>query len=234
MKKFFFCLILLFITASLHAATEQAAYKVARTVIPPEHQKQVLSFYGKGTASEIKTWFVKFFDPAAKSNARIVVVEGGKVERSNTAEGQDDNEEKLTFDPSSCRAGVDKALKTAAKYTKESLIPVDSTRVYLNRPSAGKAPVWTVELWHQNRQQGYIYANTKDGGFAGYRPPTSDNRGTEKSEKSAEKKSNGAPEEKDSDTENEFGQKVKSTMLEIGGDLEEFFTGERTVDKDED
>lgn len=227
MKKIFHILILSLISVSLHAASEQAAYKVARTVIPPERQKQVLSFYGKGTVSEIKTWFVKFFDPGAKSNARIVVVESGKVERSNTAEGQDDNDVKMTFDPAACKAGVDKALKTAATYTKESLIPVDSTRVYLNRPAAGKAPVWTVELWHQNRPQGYIYANTKDGAFAGYRPPASDNHTA-----GTEKKSSGVPEEKD--TENEFGQQVKSTMLEIGGDLEEFFTGERTVDKDED
>lgn len=220
MNKISHFLILLFFTLSLHASTsEQAAYKIAKTVVPAEHQKQVLSFFGKGTPTEIKTWFIKFFDPGAKSNARVVVVENDKVERFNTAEGQEDNKETLSFDPTALNAGVDKALKTASTYAKESLIPVDMTHVYLNRPSIGKPPVWTVELWHKNRQQGYIYANTKDGTFAGYRPPEagSRNASAEKSERSESGKN--------------FGDEVKDTFLGIGGDLEEFFTGERTVDK---
>ena len=226
MKTISHILILLFLALNLHASTsEQAAYKIAKTVVPPEQQKQVLSFYGKGTPTEILTWYIKFFDPSAKSNARVVVVENGKVERFNTAEGQADNKEIVSFDPTGLNAGVDKALKTASKYAKDSLIPVDSTRVFLNRPSVGKPPVWTVELWHENRQQGYIYANTKDGAFAGYRPPGAGNqsgsaerRHTEKSEREESGKS--------------FGDEVKDTFLGIGGDLEEFFTGERTVDQD--
>jgi len=230
MKKIFPFVTLLLLTAVVHAAApgEQAAYKVAKAVVPAEHQKKVLSFYGKGTATQVKTWFIKFFDPSAKSNARIVVVENGKVERFNAAEGQEEISEALSFDPGSCRAGVDKALGTAARYAKESLIPVDATRVYLNRPAAGKAPVWTVELWHQDRQQGYIYANTKDGGFAGYRPPQS-NAG-----KSSTAPSKGAEGSQAAAGEQSFGEKMEETFLEIGGDLEEFFTGERTLDKDED
>lgn len=228
MKKLSLFAILALAALHLHAApsSDQSAYKAARSVVPAEQQNKVLSFYGKGNASQVKTWFIKFFDPGAKSNARIVVVENGKVERFNAAEGQEEISEGLSFDPASCRAGVDKALKTATSYAKESLIPIDSTRVYLNRPSEGKPPVWTVEVWHQNRQQGYIYANSKDGSFAGYRPPVTANKTA-----GAEKRGTEVPGEVKH--EQSITKRVEDTFLEIGGDLEEFFTGERTVDKEE-
>src|SRR6185295_16096651 len=96
MKKHLLTIMLVGLCAAAGASTsEQGAYKAAKAVIPPEHQKQVFSMYGKGTASNVDTWYVKFFDPGAKSNARVVIVENGKVERFNTAEGQETNDQKM-------------------------------------------------------------------------------------------------------------------------------------------
>src|SRR3989338_3079220 len=173
MKQILFFAIFLSLGWRVEALSEdKAAYEVAKSVIPEAQQKKVISFFGRGTPTEIKMWFIKFQDSQNPSNVRVVVVENGKVERQNTVEGQP-TETKLLFDPASCKAGVKTALKTAAAYARESVIPFDSTRVYLNRFGSDKPPVWTVELIDEGRSQGFIYANAKEGGFSGYRSPSS-------------------------------------------------------------
>jgi hypothetical protein len=194
---------------------DKAAYEIAKGAVQAPQQKKVLSFFGRGSSKEIKTWFIKFPDGEKLSSAQVVVVENGKIERQNVGDAPS-SELRLGFDPASCKVPVETALQTASEYARQSVIPYDSTRVYLNRFGAGKPAVWTVEMIYEGRSQGFIYADAKDGRFAGYRPPPSGDQNVKGSPTSSGKA---------------FMKEVEDTFVDVGADLEEFFTGERTIDK---
>jgi hypothetical protein len=231
MKKIFWIICAFALASASFASDEKEAYQAAKGVVPENQKTHVLSFFGKGTLQDISVWYVKFYDTSAKSDARVVVVENGKVVRFNAAEDQDNDDVRLTFDPSQYRVSSQAALKAASKYAQESVLPSDAVRIYLNRPAIGRAPVWTVELLYEGRSQGYIYANDKTGAFAGYRPPTSGKKSSERASSTSKSKSK-SESGSSSSSEKSFGEEVEDTFLGIGGDLEEFFTGERTVDDD--
>jgi hypothetical protein len=73
-----------------------------------------------------------------------------------------------------------------------------------------------VGLVHDGKKLGYVMVNALDDTVADYTPPTTDK--------------NGSASSSDDDSKG-FFNKVQKTFLGIGGDLQEFFTGERTVDK---
>ena len=191
---------------------EKDAYDVAKQQVVEQYRTHVLSIYGKGTPTTIDTWYVKFYDPESAEKARVAVVQNGKVVRFHPAEGATPNDDSRSFDPSQNKVGVKTALDSAAKYAKDNLIQYDATRVYLHRTEMGKAPVWYVELLQGTKSLGRVYTGP-DGAFASYKTPEA------AASETAEHRATGV------------GQDVKNTFLGIGGDLEEFFTGERTVDR---
>ena len=86
----------------------------------------------------------------------------------------------------------------------------------LKQTSANKPFRWRVELLNSGKSKGYVYVNALDDTVAYYAGPSS---GKSSSSGSSDNSAEG------------FAHDVKHTFLGIGGDLEEFFTGERTVDK---
>jgi hypothetical protein len=193
---------------------EQDAYNVAKESVLEKDRTHVLSVYGKGTPTEINTWYIKFFDSDSKTKASVAVVEKGKVIRTHPSEDNGKNDDQLSFDPMQNTVGVTTALETAKKYAKDNLINYDQTRVFLHRTEVGKAPVWNVQLLEGATSKGRVYMNGKDGAFASYVAPGS----------AGGSSATGS-------TGQSIGEEVKDTFLDIGGDLENFFTGERTVDK---
>src|SRR5262245_5760838 len=131
---------------SVFSANEQDAYQKAREVIVPKYQKRVLSIYGRGDPDKVDTWYVKFFDPDSKTKARVVVIEGGAVERNHPSEDASIHNDQLAFDPALTKVHADAALKAAEKYANDNAITYDATRVFLRGPAVGKSPTWTVEL----------------------------------------------------------------------------------------
>jgi hypothetical protein len=77
---------------------------------------------------------------------------------------------------------------------------------------------WRVQLMDGPTNRGFVFVNTADGTFAMYAPPGSVPAGS----------GTGGGVIGDA---NRAANDVKDTFLGIGGDLQEFFTGERTVDQ---
>ena len=219
--KSFLCLIVTALAAVLilgmaraqNSSTVSDAFQTARQAVSPAVQTQVVSVYGIGTPSAIQKWYIIFYDPTVASHGRAVLVENNQITKTYAANGGTTYSAALTFDPSRITS-EGPALSAAAAYATKHEITYDSVRVLLKQTSANKPFRWRVELLDVGQSKGYVYVNALDDTVAAYSSPSSD-----------------AKSSSDDKTAAGFANDVKHTFLGIGGDLEEFFTGERTVDK---
>jgi len=199
-------------TPAPNPGTVNSAFEVARTAVKPELQTKVVSVYGTGTTAAIDKWYIIFYDPAVASHGRAVLVQNGKIVKSYVANGGVTYSKDLTFDPSRISSEVP-ALDAAKGYAAKHKITYDAVHALLKETALNKPFRWRVELLRSGRSRGYVYVNALDDSVASYQSPTT-----------PKKKSSGS-------SSDGFGNDVKNTFLGIGGDLQEFFTGERTVDK---
>ncbi|HEV3272581.1 MAG TPA: hypothetical protein VGZ93_10415 [Candidatus Methylacidiphilales bacterium] len=196
-----------------NSGTVNDAFQTARQAVKPELQTKVVSLYGIGSPGAIGQWYVIFYDPTVPSHGRAVLVENHQITKSYPANGGMTYSEELTFDPSRItREGP--VLSATENYAAKHAIAYDSVRVLLRQTSVNKPFRWRVELFDGGTSRGYVYVNALDDTVAYYAGPSSG------------KKSSSSD-----DSVEGFANDVKNTFLGIGGDLEEFFTGQRTVDK---
>jgi hypothetical protein len=205
-------------TTTTAASTASDAVRVAKDGVDPSLRDHVVSVYGVGTPAAIHTWWVIFYDPSVASHGRAVKVDNGAITKTYEAKSGVVYDDQLTFSPSQV-TGEGPALAAAQNYAAQHAIAYDSVRVLLRNTTTNQAFRWRVELMNGAKNKGFVFANTTDGSFAMYSPP-----GSEPTHTSA---STGGVA---GDVEHAANQ-VKSTFLGIGGDLQEFFTGERTVDQ---
>jgi hypothetical protein len=193
--------------------TVGGAFQIARAVVAPELQTQVVSVYGIGSPAVIEKWYIIFYDPAVPSHGRAVLVEDGQVTKTYPANGGVIYSADLTFDPSRISSEVP-ALGAVQTYAARHHLPYDSVRTLLKQTSVNKPFRWRIELLDGGISRGYVYVNALDDSVASYEPGPS----------------SGKPPPPDNSVGG-FGNDVKKTFLGIGGDLQQFFTGQRTVDR---
>ena len=198
-----------------NSGTVNDAFQTARQAVKPEAQTKVVSVYGLGTPGVIRKWYIIFFDPTVATHGRAVLVENNQITKTYAANGGTTYSAALTFDPSRITS-EGPALNAAQGYAAKHDIAYDSVHALLKQTSANKPFRWRVELLDAGKSKGYVYVNALDDTVADYSGPSS-----------GKKSSSGSSD----DSGEGFAHDVKSTFLGIGGDLEEFFTGERTVDK---
>jgi hypothetical protein len=195
-----------------NSGTVNDAFQAGRQAVKPEVQTKVVSVYGIGTPSAIEKWYIIFYDPSVPSHGRAVLVENNKITKTYPANGGTTYSAALAFDPSRITSEVP-VLSAAQAYAAKHSIAYDSVHALLKQTSADKPFRWRVELLDSGKNKGYVYVSALDATVAYYAGPSS-----------------GKKSSSDSSSEG-FANDVKNTFLGIGGDLEEFFTGERTVDK---
>jgi hypothetical protein len=195
------------------------AFQTARQAVAPQIQTKVVSVYGIGTPSMIQKWYIIFYDPSVSSHGRAVLVQNNQITKSYNANGGTTYAASLTFDPSRITS-EGPALNAAQGYAAKHDITYDAVRVLLKETGVNKPFRWRVELFDVGKSRGFVYVNALDDTVAAYSSPSS-------------RKTSGSSTTSDtsSQTAAGFGDDVKHTFLGIGGDLQEFFTGERTVDK---
>jgi hypothetical protein len=199
------------------SGTVNDAFQTARQAVKPEVQDKVVSVYGIGTPAMIEKWYIIFYDPTVATHGRAVLVENNQITKTYPANGGTTYSSKLTFDPSRITS-EGPALSAAQGYAAKHSIAYDSVHALLKQTGANKPFRWRVELLDVGKSKGYVYVNAIDDTVASYTPASSESSRSSSSS--------------DSDkTAAGLANDVKHTFLGIGGDLEEFFTGERTVDK---
>jgi hypothetical protein len=117
------------------------------------------------------------------------------------------------FDPDLVKVSYGQALAGVKAKAREKAMTFDSVHAYLYRRTAGEGPAWEFELLQGGASRG-VFQLAADGTFAGYQ----------------EARTASGPVAKKGGAAG-FFQDVERTFLGIGGDLEEFFTGDRTVDR---
>lgn len=202
-------------TGAADDGTVNNAFQVARQAVNPDVQTKVVSVYGIGTPSAIQKWYIIFYDPTVASHGRAVLVENNQITRTYPANGGTTYSATLTFDPSRI-TNEGPALNAAQAYASKHDITYDSVRVLLKQVSVNKPFRWRVELLDADKSKGYVYVSALDDTVVAYSGPSS---------------GRGSSSDSSDHTAAGFANDVKKTFLGIGGDLEEFFTGERTVDK---
>jgi len=190
------------------------AFQTAKQSVSPEIQTKVVSLYGIGTPEAIHKWYIIFYDPSVPSHGRAVLVENNQIVKTYPANGGTVYTANLTFDPSRVMS-EGPALSAAQGYAAKHHLAYDSVNVLLKQTSVDKPFRWKVDLVQGGQKLGSVYVNALDDKVAYYE----DSTGKADSGKSSH--SGGKS----------FAHDVKKTFLGVGGDLEEFFTGERTVDR---
>jgi hypothetical protein len=193
------------------------AVKIASDGVDPSVRDRVVSVYGVGTPAGIRTWWVIFYDPSSTSHGRAVRVENGQIVRSYEAKGGVVYADTLTFAPGQV-TGEGPALAAAQNYAAVHALAYDHVRVLLRVTTANQAFRWRVQLLDGTASKGFVFVNATDGSFAMYSPPGSVATGSGTGGGVAGDAQRAAND-------------VKNTFLGIGGDLQEFFTGDRTVDQ---
>jgi hypothetical protein len=196
-----------------NSGTVGDAFQIARQAVKPELQTKVVSVYGTGTPRSIQKWYIIFYDPAIPSHGQAVLVENNQITKTYPANGGATYSANLTFDPSRITS-EGPALSAAQGYAAKHQITYDSVHALLKQLSLNKPFRWRIELLDVGKSKGYVYINALDDTVAAYESPSSDKKSSS-----------------DDKTAAGFANDVKNTFLGIGGDLEEFFTGQRTVDK---
>jgi hypothetical protein len=202
-------------------ASAKQAVDIARSAVDPSLQDRIVSVYGVGTPQAITRWWVIFYDPSVPSHGRAVRVENGQVVKAYEAKGGVIYSEQLTF-PRSWVTNAGPALAAASDYAAQHNISYDSSRALLRITASGQALRWRVEMMNGETNRGFVFSNASNGAFAMYASADTTHSATHVST------GNGGGVVGDA---RKFGNDVKHTFLGIGGDLQEFFTGERTVDQ---
>jgi hypothetical protein len=195
------------------------AFQAARKAVRSEIQTKVVSVYGVGSPTAIQKWYIIFYDSTSPTHGRAVLVENNQITKTYPANGGITYSAELTFDPSRITS-EGPALSATQAYAARHNITYDSVHALLKQTSPNKPFRWRVELLRDDKSRGYVFVNALDDTVASY--SASPNGKTS---------SSGSSGRSDGDDSDGFGNDVKNTFLGIGGDLQEFFTGERTVDR---
>jgi hypothetical protein len=230
----FTCLAAFFLPLSGRADSVNQAFEVARGAVSPAIQTKVVSIYGTGTPTFIQKWYIIFYDGGVPSHGRAVLVVDNQVVKTYAANGGATYRADLTFDPARLTP-EGPALTAAQSFAARHSINYDGVRALLKQTSLDRPFRWRIELMNSGRSRGYVYVNALDSTVAAYAPPESGGQGGTYTSTTTTTTTTSTS-ENDGGVEGEargFGNDVKRTFLGIGGDLQEFFTGERTVDKDD-
>jgi hypothetical protein len=203
------------------------AFEAARGAVNPSLQTHVVSIYGTGTPESIEKWYIIFYDPSIPSHGRAVLVENNQIIKTYAANGGVVYRADLTFDPARLTP-EGPALAAAQGYAAKHNLDYDSVRALLKQTATNRPFRWRIELMNASQSRGYVFINALDSSVASYAPPG----GGEEVATSSSTTTTDHHGNLQSDA-HDFGTDVKRTFLGIGGDLQEFFTGERTVDKDD-
>lgn len=163
-------------------------------------------------------WWIRYYDPTLFLKLRAIKMIGPEMNRNeipgNPFDGGDKNfiipPENLKYDSEKCIAFMEKA-------AKESNIPLHSLNARLDKPHPGESnPIWFFEWFDdQGKSLGSMSISAATGKvteIVGLKIKAT-------RFKSVSKKT--------------FSENVSDTFLGVGADMEEFFTGKRTVDQDD-
>jgi len=192
--------------------------KAAKKLLGEKVGDNVLQMKCENAMLRPRLWWIRYYDDSLFLKVRSVQMVGPEMTKNiapgNLFDGGDSNyimlKEQLKVDSEKCISFVEKA-------AKQSEIPLHSLNIRLEKPHGGEtSPIWHF-VWFDEagRKLGSIDISAVTGKITAVENLKLKTKNIENvSTKS-------------------FPKNVEDTFLGIGADLEEFFTGKRTVNKRE-
>jgi hypothetical protein len=210
MHRLFYGFLAVWVVCASCSGLAQGPVQQAQEAVDASLRKEVLMVKVQGPAGAPNVWTVYFYDASLQNKTRMARVVDGKLEQLGPAEHKQVAKSERVFDPDLVKVSYDQAWGAVKAKAQEKAMTFDAVNAYLYRKVPGESPVWEFELRQAGASRG-IFELDSNGVFASY----------QEARPAAVKKGGAAG----------FFQDVERTFLGIGGDLEEFFTGDRTVDR---
>lgn len=178
-----------------------------------------LSMESENAKLRPRYWWIRFYDDSLLLKLRAVQMIGPEMIR-NLEPGNpfDGGNKAYVIDPESLKIDSDRCIAIMEELARDNKIPLAGINARLRKPHPGESnPVWYFEWLDANNDTlGKVNISATTGRvleIVGLKLKSK--RHQDVSRKTA-------------------AQETEDTFLGIGGDLEEFFTGARTVDQEED
>jgi hypothetical protein len=240
MKSFVF--VSIFCVAQLACYGRDTAYQALRVLGKQKNQaviNHVIEVQGHTGSPQPATWKIIVDDPVARAGVREFEIANGRIVVERTPikpyTGAGEN---AVMDLNKLNLDSAGAFTIAEQEASKTRLGFDTVDYVLRRDEEREAPVWVLRLLDsQRRNVGTLYVAADSGtvlrrsGFGEqvaeeqYPPET-----TERTERT-ERTRRTVTEERGTRDHRSVGHEIDKTLHRIGGSLEEFFTGKRTVDR---
>jgi hypothetical protein len=249
-KRFVF-LLLLPVAAPI-ASAQESAYQALRH-LAAEHgdgiYKQISSVEGREGAPHPEAWRVVVDDPLARGGVREFQVTKGRVASERAPVRFPGSEAGSPIDFAKLNLDSTGAFTLAEEEAVRAKVGFDAADYNLGPDTSGK-PVWTLRLVDgRGAVVGTISIGASDGRVLRKEFPYSSERDARRPTHDDDDRYVGEPDPADTEDDdryyrgalkepglkgklNRFGDRVKRHLYRAGGATEEFFTGNRTIDRD--
>jgi hypothetical protein len=194
--------------------------KAAQKLLGEKNAQYVLSIESEYSKLQPRYWWIRFYDESLFFKIRSVQMIGPEmlrnIEPGNPFDGGNVNYA-INAKDLNPKYDSDRCINWIEKVAKENKVPLHSLKIKLEKPYPGESnPVWNFD-WLNDKEEslGIMKISAASGKVlevVGLKLKS-------KRFSSVSKKTG--------------GQEVEDTFVGIGADLEEFFSGERTLDKQE-
>ncbi|MEZ5405662.1 MAG: hypothetical protein R3F23_05630 [Verrucomicrobiia bacterium] len=235
MKNYFAIVGFILSVVSLHAVSPQSVLEsISMSVTNNQSEKYLYGVQITESVDE-EAWFFQFYDPSYKEDQHWVKAHVGEMvsDRSGALPAFEEAglakllEKDLTMEFKDLKA-------KAREMAKVADVSPNQFRYVLKHPPGKKTAVWYISLLDSQSKilaQLVLDANSRKTVATSWNEDQSTKTQSTKTAKASTSKSQTSKKQVPKKKQG-FGKSVERTFLGIGGDLEEFFTGERTVDKE--
>ncbi len=216
------------------ALASDTAYEALRTVGVERDRgllNRVVEVKGESGVPQPETWVVVIDDPLARGGVREIEVANGRVVSERTpvkkysgiSTGTAMNFERLNLDSKG-------AFTIAEQEAKIARVSFDAVDYILRKDEDRGFPVWKLQLLDPElRRVATLTIAADTGAVLGREFQQPELRDDLRQEESAVKEYVEAGKEEGV----HIGRKIERSFRKVGGSLEEFFTGKRTIDRQE-
>jgi hypothetical protein len=231
-------LVVFLLLAQLCSYGRDSAYQALRALGAQRGQgllDHVIEVQGLKGSPQPSVWRIRVEDPAARGGIREVEISGGRIisERTPVRMAMDSPEAgKMDFH--SLNLDSAGAFTIADQETKKARTGFDSVDYLLRRDPAKNRPIWELRLADESgRQVGLLTIGADNGNILREEGiyPSSAHGGGQQAQPQGRVSDNQNQTDDDSVTVPKIANKIGRGMRHIGGNLENFFTGRRTIDQ---
>ena len=237
MKRGILCLAWILSAVFAHADdTALQALKALKDAKGDELMTHLVEMTGDGGNPQPNRWKALFNDPSARGGVREIVIENNAISSERTPlRGFAGTGDMPVVNAAEVKVDSDKLFHMADNAALNLKVGFHTLDYALRAGEKSNQPVWTIHLYDKmGASIGKMEISAVTGSVIQPLAVDSDYRNTASSNSSESKSwdESGGLIGKAQDLGQRTGTSIKHTVQHVGGSIQEFFTGERTIDAD--